>query len=235
MYSSIQWLGHLDSWLVSQRFWLDAWIMQRFLIIMHLVKWWYRSVCHGKWNCLRFTMCWSLIRCRLSGTTTMFLITFVMWWIWQAFRFIMDYPVLKDMHNFYHHLLEIPDVSWSFITNAEEIMTFVYRKISKQCRGRLYYKKSATSVKPIPIQHNHHLFVSVNMTSPVVSCVKRTIWLHFSTKRHSTLQSHYLIFATCTCLLEIWNGMYLFVSWVMHSSPMVSSENGSCRIRIESC
>lgn len=50
---------------------------------------------------------------RLSGTTTLFLIIFILWWIWQAIKFFLDWPALKEMYNFYTHLLEIPDVSSS--------------------------------------------------------------------------------------------------------------------------
>ncbi|ORX53145.1 APG9-domain-containing protein [Hesseltinella vesiculosa] len=54
---------------------------------------------------------------RLSPSTVLFLIMFVVWWAWQLLRFIRDIPALKEMHNFYNYLLKIPDsdiqtVSW---------------------------------------------------------------------------------------------------------------------------
>ena len=45
----------------------------------------------------------------------MFLIIFILWWAWQALKFILDWPALKEMHEFYHHLLEIPDVRKLFL------------------------------------------------------------------------------------------------------------------------
>ncbi|KAI9337664.1 autophagy protein Apg9-domain-containing protein [Pilaira anomala] len=54
---------------------------------------------------------------KLSITKVLFLCIFIAWWIWQGIRFITDIPMLKEMHNFYTHLLLIPDqdmqtVSW---------------------------------------------------------------------------------------------------------------------------
>jgi autophagy-related protein 9 len=40
------------------------------------------------------------------------MLIFIVWWGWQAIRFIADLPVLREMHNFYTHLLLIPDVSF---------------------------------------------------------------------------------------------------------------------------
>ncbi|ORZ16327.1 autophagy protein Apg9-domain-containing protein [Absidia repens] len=57
---------------------------------------------------------------RLSSSTFLFLTMFIIWWTWQAIRFLRDIPSLNEMYNFYHHLLEIPDkdmqtVSWQQI------------------------------------------------------------------------------------------------------------------------
>ncbi|KAI8342329.1 autophagy protein Apg9-domain-containing protein [Chlamydoabsidia padenii] len=57
---------------------------------------------------------------RLSSSTFLFLTMFIIWWFWQAIRFLRDIPSLNEMYNFYHHLLEIPDkdmqtVSWQQI------------------------------------------------------------------------------------------------------------------------
>lgn len=119
---------------------------------------------------------------RLSGTTTMFLITFVMWWIWQAFRFIMDYPVLKDMHNFYHHLLEIPDkdiqtVPWQTVlqkisdireTNPNTAQSSPLRLSEHDITSRimrqenyliaLFNKKTLNITIPLPYLRNMHMF-----------------------------------------------------------------------------
>ncbi|KAI9320896.1 APG9-domain-containing protein [Dichotomocladium elegans] len=46
---------------------------------------------------------------RLSGTMQMFLVIFILWWVMQAIRFVLDWPAIKEMHNFYHYLLDIPD------------------------------------------------------------------------------------------------------------------------------
>ncbi|KAI8391051.1 autophagy protein Apg9-domain-containing protein [Radiomyces spectabilis] len=57
---------------------------------------------------------------KLSFSKSMFLFIFSLWWIWQAIRFVRDIPALKEMHNFYHHLLHIPDedmqtVAWQTV------------------------------------------------------------------------------------------------------------------------
>ncbi|KAG2212756.1 hypothetical protein INT46_010716 [Mucor plumbeus] len=57
---------------------------------------------------------------RLSATKFLFLSIFTVWWCWQALRFITDLPMLREMHNFYTHLLLVPDqdmqtVSWQTI------------------------------------------------------------------------------------------------------------------------
>ncbi|KAI8048954.1 autophagy protein Apg9-domain-containing protein [Gilbertella persicaria] len=57
---------------------------------------------------------------RLSATKFLFLLIFIVWWGYQAIRFITDLPRLQEMHNFYTHLLLIPDqdmqtVSWQTV------------------------------------------------------------------------------------------------------------------------
>ncbi|KAI7898327.1 autophagy protein Apg9-domain-containing protein [Cokeromyces recurvatus] len=57
---------------------------------------------------------------KLSSTKVLFISIFIIWWIWQAIRFITDLPMLREMHNFYIHLLLIPDedmqtVSWQTV------------------------------------------------------------------------------------------------------------------------
>ncbi|KAG1106756.1 hypothetical protein G6F42_016623 [Rhizopus arrhizus] len=57
---------------------------------------------------------------RLSATKFLFLSIFIIWWCWQALRFITDLPMLREMHNFYTHLLLVPDqdmqtVSWQTV------------------------------------------------------------------------------------------------------------------------
>ncbi|CAO3606851.1 unnamed protein product [Cunninghamella blakesleeana] len=57
---------------------------------------------------------------RLSSSTSLFLFIFIIWWVWEAVRFIRDIPALREMHNFYEHLLEVPDkdmqtISWQQI------------------------------------------------------------------------------------------------------------------------
>ncbi|GAA5815555.1 hypothetical protein MFLAVUS_009067 [Mucor flavus] len=54
---------------------------------------------------------------KLSITKVFSLSIFIVWWVWQGIRFVTDIPMLKEMHNFYTHLLLIPDqdmqtVSW---------------------------------------------------------------------------------------------------------------------------
>ncbi|KAG1180137.1 hypothetical protein G6F70_006586 [Rhizopus microsporus] len=46
---------------------------------------------------------------KLSTTKFLYLIMFVLWWLWQAIRFVTDIPALKEMYNFYTILLNIPD------------------------------------------------------------------------------------------------------------------------------
>ena len=48
---------------------------------------------------------------KLSTTKFLYLIMFVLWWLWQAIRFVTDIPALKEMYNFYTILLNIPDAS----------------------------------------------------------------------------------------------------------------------------
>ncbi|KAF7729513.1 autophagy protein atg9 [Apophysomyces ossiformis] len=49
----------------------------------------------------------------LSVTTTLFLTIFIAWWAWQVIRFVVDITVLRQMHDFYKYLLNIPDtISW---------------------------------------------------------------------------------------------------------------------------
>ncbi|KAI8886343.1 APG9-domain-containing protein [Backusella circina FSU 941] len=57
---------------------------------------------------------------KLSTTKVLFLSIFITWWIWQAYRFVTDLPALREMNNFYTHLLNIPDqdmqtVSWQTV------------------------------------------------------------------------------------------------------------------------
>ncbi|OZJ04471.1 hypothetical protein BZG36_02682 [Bifiguratus adelaidae] len=57
---------------------------------------------------------------RMSGTMWLYLLAFGSWWIWQAFRFVLELPFLADMHNFYQYLLHIPDTemqttSWAHV------------------------------------------------------------------------------------------------------------------------
>ncbi|KAG1448965.1 hypothetical protein G6F46_011064 [Rhizopus delemar] len=57
---------------------------------------------------------------KLSSTKFLYLIMFILWWTWQAIRFITDIPALREMHNFYIFLLNIPDedmqtVSWQTV------------------------------------------------------------------------------------------------------------------------
>ncbi|KAI8977112.1 autophagy protein Apg9-domain-containing protein [Mycotypha africana] len=56
----------------------------------------------------------------LSATKFLFLLIFIAWWAWQLIRFVIDLPMLREMHNFYTHLLLIPDqdmqtVSWQTV------------------------------------------------------------------------------------------------------------------------
>ncbi|KAI8974109.1 autophagy protein Apg9-domain-containing protein [Pilobolus umbonatus] len=53
---------------------------------------------------------------KLSATKFLFLTIFVLWWIWQAIRFITDIPALREMSNFYSHLLHIPDVNMQTVS-----------------------------------------------------------------------------------------------------------------------
>lgn len=48
---------------------------------------------------------------KLSSTKFLYLTMFILWWTWQAIRFITDIPALREMHNFYIFLLNIPDVN----------------------------------------------------------------------------------------------------------------------------
>ncbi|CAO3650258.1 unnamed protein product [Cunninghamella echinulata] len=71
---------------------------------------------HTKLSEIVIPQCYS----RLSSSTSLFLFIFVTWWVWEAVRFIRDIPALREMHNFYEHLLEIPDkdmqtISWQQI------------------------------------------------------------------------------------------------------------------------
>ncbi|KAF1985884.1 APG9-domain-containing protein [Aulographum hederae CBS 113979] len=57
---------------------------------------------------------------KLSGWTNLFLWVFVAYWVFTAIQFVMAIPSLKEMHDFYHHLLDIPDsdiqtVSWPMV------------------------------------------------------------------------------------------------------------------------
>ncbi|KAI9495771.1 APG9-domain-containing protein [Zychaea mexicana] len=119
---------------------------------------------------------------RLSGTTTMFLVIFILWWAWQALRFVLDWPALKEMHDFYHHLLEIPDediqtVAWQTvlerITNIHEsnpttASTSPYRVDEHAVTSRimrqenyliaLFNKRTLDITIPSPGLRNMHLF-----------------------------------------------------------------------------
>ncbi|KAI9279166.1 autophagy protein Apg9-domain-containing protein [Sporodiniella umbellata] len=57
---------------------------------------------------------------KLSTTKSFYLTMFVLWWGWQVARFVTDIPALREMHNFYIYLLNIPDedmqtVSWQTV------------------------------------------------------------------------------------------------------------------------
>ncbi|KAI8142775.1 autophagy protein Apg9-domain-containing protein [Fennellomyces sp. T-0311] len=119
---------------------------------------------------------------KLSGTTTLFLVIFILWWGWQALRFVLDYPALKEMHNFYHHLLEIPDediqtVSWQTVlesitkiheSNPNTASTSPHRVDEHAVTSRimrqenyliaLFNKRTLNITIPLPYLRNKHVF-----------------------------------------------------------------------------
>ncbi|KAI9253926.1 autophagy protein Apg9-domain-containing protein [Phascolomyces articulosus] len=119
---------------------------------------------------------------RLSGTKTMFLVIFILWWIWQALRFILDWPALKEMHEFYYHLLEIPDediqtVAWQTVLeritkihedNPTTASTSPYRVDEHAVTSRimrqenyliaLFNKRKLDITIPLPVLRNMRMF-----------------------------------------------------------------------------
>ncbi|KAI7893573.1 APG9-domain-containing protein [Mucor mucedo] len=116
---------------------------------------------------------------KLSATKFLFLSIFVAWWIWQGIRFITDIPMLKEMHNFYTHLLLIPDqdmqtVSWQTVLdriidiretnpNVSDIRLTEHDVASRIMRKENYlialFNKDLLNITiPLPYLNKKHIF-----------------------------------------------------------------------------
>jgi len=57
----------------------------------------------------------------MSGTANFFLWLFTFFWIVKLFQYIMDFRRLRNLHDFYLYLLEIPDMDLQTITWQEVV------------------------------------------------------------------------------------------------------------------
>ncbi|KAL7328527.1 autophagy protein atg9 [Mucor circinelloides] len=116
---------------------------------------------------------------RLSATKFLFLSIFIIWWCWQALRFITDLPMLREMHNFYTHLLLVPDqdmqtVSWQTVLdriidiretnpNTNDIRLTEHDVASRIMRQENYlialFNKDVLNITiPLPYLRDRHIF-----------------------------------------------------------------------------
>ncbi|KAI8646837.1 autophagy protein Apg9-domain-containing protein [Parasitella parasitica] len=116
---------------------------------------------------------------RLSVTKLLFLSIFIIWWCWQALRFITDLPMLREMHNFYTHLLLVPDqdmqtVSWQTVLeriidiresnpNTNDIRLTEHDVASRIMRKENYlialFNKDVLNLTiPLPYLRDRHIF-----------------------------------------------------------------------------
>ncbi|KAI7870405.1 autophagy protein Apg9-domain-containing protein [Spinellus fusiger] len=112
---------------------------------------------------------------------TFLLVLFTTWWVLQAVRFVWDLPGLFEIHNFYHHLLSIPDqdiqtVAWQKVvermiairhTNpntAEDRLQFTVHDIANRIMRRenymiaLFNKEILNMTIPLPFFRHRHMF-----------------------------------------------------------------------------
>ncbi|CEP18256.1 hypothetical protein [Parasitella parasitica] len=116
---------------------------------------------------------------RLSATKVLFLSIFIIWWCWQALRFVTDLPMLREMHNFYTHLLLVPDqdmqtVSWETVLeriidiretnpNTNDIRLTEHDVASRIMRKENYlialFNKDVLNITiPLPYLRDRHIF-----------------------------------------------------------------------------
>lgn len=83
---------------------------------------------------------------KMSGSANFFLWIFTFFWIVKAFQYLLDVRRLSHMHDFYHHLLEIPDT---------DIQTISWQEVV----GRLMSLRDANPATAAGIPERHRKFM----------------------------------------------------------------------------
>jgi len=83
---------------------------------------------------------------KMSGSASFFLWLFAFFWIVKAFQYLLDIRRLRHMHDFYHHLLEIPDT---------DIQTISWQEVV----GRLMSLRDANPATAAGVPERHRKFI----------------------------------------------------------------------------